>query len=93
MSPTGYNMQGKVHCSTPIPLKGWNMTTIRLTSRFLRPDDAEVIASVQEKLKAAGLVPVQNPELVSRVQAVRRSVGSIRAADEAFNQEPVTVSL
>ena len=69
------------------------MTTIRLTSRFLRPDDAEVIASVQEKLKAAGLVPVQNPELVSRVQAVRRSVGSIRAADEAFNQEPVTVSL
>jgi hypothetical protein len=69
------------------------MTTIRLTSRFLRPDDAEVIASVQEKLKAAGLVPVRNAELVSRVQAVRRSVGSIRAADEAFNQEQETISL
>jgi hypothetical protein len=63
------------------------MTTIRLTSRIMRPDDAEVIASVQGKLEAAGLVRVQDVGLVTRVQAVRRSVESIRAADEAMNQE------
>jgi hypothetical protein len=73
-------------------LERMKMTTTRLRSRFMRPDDANVIASVQERLRAAGLVPVRDVAVVTRVEAVRKSVESIREVDEALKREPLAAA-
>lgn len=55
---------------------------LRLTSRFLRPEDHKVIESIQKKLQGAGLTPVTDQELIRKIQSVRRSVSIIREQEK-----------